>query len=357
MGRKKFLTLIAVMCLALVIAVIPFITACAKPVRTPAPAPVPAPAAPAPAPAPKPEPIKLSMVAWSKTGLDLYSYQALIDLVAERSNGELTIESKGAAEAIPAMEQFEAVRSGVVDIICSHGAYHTSVLPEARLISAGELSAEGQLPKKLFDFLVERYETVNIHFMGHAWPIIPFHIYVNKKWGWVKTPWDLHGLKTRTAGSLHLVFVKKLGITPIAMPIGDAYTALERGVVDGLTWPTDIYKYGLHEVLDYIICPPYKTDSNTCFFMNLDTWNSLPPHLQDIVSGAMIDVVREEYARDLDKYNSDLQTLLDKGMKIIEFTGGDAARYTSLYAEENWKALEEAVSPEDFLMMQGLVEQ
>ena len=315
-------------------------------------------AKPAPAPAPAPEPIVLSMVGVTKAVVDYYSYHALMEQVAERSGGELIIESKGGPEAIPTKDQFEAVRSGVVDIQASYSSYHASAVPVvSRLKEVAELSPEGYLPPKLFDFMVERYKTVNIRFLGQAQMYCPLTVMVNEKWSWVKKPADLAGLKARSGGAFHIAFAKKVGIVPVAMPTGDAYTALDRGLVEGCTFMTNAYKFALDEVLDYLIMPPYKTSANGIFVMNLDTWNSLSPHLQDLVLEVVHDIVPDQYAWDKDDYLEGLQILQDRGMEIIEFTGSDAEYWQSLYPLLIWEKVGEAVGPEEVSKMKELVKQ
>ena len=48
---------------------------------------------------------------------------------------------------------------------------------------------------------------------------------------------DLKGMKIRTFGS-NAEFMKLLGGIPVAMPMGDAYDAISKGVADGACWHT-----------------------------------------------------------------------------------------------------------------------
>jgi len=227
----------------------------------------------------------------------------------------------------------------------------------ARLKEVAELSPEGYLPPKLFDFMVERYETVNARFLGQCQMSCPLTVMFNEKWSWVKKPADLAGLKARSGGAFHIATAKKLGISPVTMPIPDTYTAAERGLVEGATFMTDAYRYALDEVFDYLIMPPYKMSANAIFIMNLDTWNSLSPHLQDLVLGVVHDIVPNQYAWDKDYYLNGVQILQDRGMEIIEFTGSDAEYWLSIYPSIIWEKVEEAVGPEELSKMKELVKQ
>jgi TRAP-type C4-dicarboxylate transport system substrate-binding protein len=74
--------------------------------------------------------------------------------------------------------------------------------------------------------------------------------------------------------------VKALGANPQMVPVGDAYLAFEKGVLDGFVsdWPAlDAFKW--HEVINY-----YTTVgvNNNCYWivMNKKVWNSMPAEVQ-----------------------------------------------------------------------------
>ena len=67
----------------------------------------------------------------------------------------------------------------------------------------------------------------------------------------VRTPADLAGLKIRVSGSAAAAVVEALGATPVQMPAGEIYNALQTGLIDGLiTGASAIGDFRLDEVAD-----------------------------------------------------------------------------------------------------------
>jgi len=100
----------------------------------------------------------------------------------------------------------------------------------------------------------------------------------------VRTLEDLKGMKIRATGFSAKV-VEALGGVPVAMPQGDTYEALQKGVVDGTFAPIETLKgWKQAEVVKYTTeC--YAIGYTTAMFvvMNLDQWNSLPEADQKIM--------------------------------------------------------------------------
>jgi TRAP-type C4-dicarboxylate transport system substrate-binding protein len=94
---------------------------------------------------------------------------------------------------------------------------------------------------------------------------------------------DLKGMKIRATG-LSAKIVTALGGVPVAMPQGDTYDALKKGVVEGTFGPMEVLKgWKQAEVIKYTTeC--YSVGYTTTFFvvMNLDKWNALPADIKKI---------------------------------------------------------------------------
>ena len=76
-----------------------------------------------------------------------------------------------------------------------------------------------------------------------------------------------------------------LGATPVAMPMGETYDSLSRGVVDGSMAPQEAllgWKWG--EVVKFTVEDWGASYSSGMFVvMNKDKWNALPPDIQKII--------------------------------------------------------------------------
>ena len=139
---------------------------------------------------------------------------------------------------------------------------------------------------------------------------------------------DLKGMKIRCTGMAAKI-VTALGGVPVAMPMGDTYDALSRGVVDGSMAPQESlqgWKWG--EVVKYTT-ESYGSSYSTGMFvvMNKDKWNALPPDIQKI-----IEKVNEEWIEkqgkawdEIDKQGRDFT--LKSGNKIIPLSKEEDARW------------------------------
>ncbi len=121
---------------------------------------------------------------------------------------------------------------------------------------------------------------------------------------------DLAGQQIRSAGGTALA-VAALGATPVAMPMGEAYNALQSGIVSGILGPTDILKgFKLADVTKYITKTPFVYNVIFVKVMNKETWNSFPPSVQKIFRE-----VNEKYVIEYGKLRTD-HTILGQQFAI-----------------------------------------
>ncbi|MFC1902581.1 TRAP transporter substrate-binding protein DctP [Chloroflexota bacterium] len=343
MKIKKELTIAWVLCLALIIATVP-IMSCAQPAPSPAPAPKPAPSpAPSPAPAPKAEPITLKGLTFVsvRSGTNTM-YIEWIKRVNEAAKGELTIELAGGPELIQSFDQYEAVRTGVIDMSLMPASYYKTVLPAANSGDFSEFNIAEQRERGYMDLMVELHKPVNLYYMGKPRHGPGFYLWTNIP---ANTPYDMAGQKMRT-GSLYDDFMRELGILPITMPQSDVYTAIERGLISGFgDTPATVIRLRFFEVTKYRVNHAFYTP-NVPVVVNLDTWNSIPKHLQDLMQKLMIEIEVEAVAHYDGITESNDKQILDGGMEFIEFSPTDAKWYVDTAYRAAWKALEEKVGPE-----------
>ena len=84
----------------------------------------------------------------------------------------------------------------------------------------------------------------------------------------------LTGMKIRALPSYNKI-VGSLGGTAVVIPFGELYSAAEKGVIDGLVWPSvGAVGFKFHEVTPYLAEPAFGTVSYL-ILMNLD--NTLSP--------------------------------------------------------------------------------
>ena len=103
----------------------------------------------------------------------------------------------------------------------------------------------------------------------------------------ISHPADLKGKKIRVPNNVMQVKgTSAIGATPTPMALGEVYTALQQGVIDGLENPLPVILNGaFQEVAKYLILDGHILDE-TCWVMGTKFFNTLSPEQQKILIDA-----------------------------------------------------------------------
>ena len=95
---------------------------------------------------------------------------------------------------------------------------------------------------------------------------------------------DLRGLRLRAPSEL-LPVLRPLGVDVLTMPMGDVYSALSKGMIDGLVAPADTLKT-LHfgEVARHFSDIEIARGAYPARAIRLETWTRLPADIQQLMS-------------------------------------------------------------------------
>lgn len=304
------------------------------------------------------DPIKLVMVgAWPpgvSSAADIGIH--FKDEVNRLAEGRLVIEFKGSSDVIPTFDQPEALVRGVFDIWYGAPNYWAGVVPGGYVTELSRYEIPDNGPgSELFQFMVDMYEKAGVRYLGHysGEPDTGNHFMYTQKP--VSGIGDLKGLKIRVP-PLTRFFVKEVGAEPVTLPPGEVYLALERGTVEGFTWPfyDGFTNFGWQEVSKYIIHHPLYRNGIS-INMNLAKWNSLPEDLQDVL---------HEAARRTQMWSTgwvsafqatQLAGMQEGGMKVIEFTPQEAEQWTRTADEALWAHFKSVMSAGDYAKARQLL--
>jgi len=166
----------------------------------------------------------------------------------------------------------------------------------------------------------------------------------------IRTPADLKGFKIRVPPSpLWTALFKDLGASPVTIPWGETYTALQTKVADGLENPlAGIYFAKMQEVGKSISSTNHMWDG-FWFLANRKTFQALPQPAQEIIRQT-VNAAALKQREDVERLNKELQASLSKN---VEFVTVDPAAFrkrlleSGFYAEwkkrmgdEAWELLE-----------------
>ena len=213
------------------------------------------------------------------------------DDVREMSNGRLDVQVYAGGELVPALQVFDAVSQGVVEM--GHGSpyYWAGKVPEAQFFSSVPF---GMTAKGMNAWLYnagglelwrEIYEPFNLTAFPMGNTGVQMGGWFNKQ---INSLDDIKGLRMRIPGLGGKVF-KKAGGNPVLMAGGEIYTALERGTIDATEWvaPFHDMRLGLNRAAKYYYYPGWH-EPGTVFelMINNSKWSLLPKDLQRIVEVA-----------------------------------------------------------------------
>ena len=132
---------------------------------------------------------------------------------------------------------------------------------------------------------------------------------------------DLHGIKLRVPTNvIQLKGMEVLGTAPTPMALGEVYTALQQGTIDGVENPVALLYYGkFHEVAKYLLLDSHVYNI-TNLVVGVDFFNSLTKEQQQM----LMDTCKEAglYQNKLSE-ESDIaliKKMQDEGVTVIEPT-------------------------------------
>jgi TRAP-type C4-dicarboxylate transport system substrate-binding protein len=253
--------------------------------------------------------------------------------IEKRTNGKVQITVFPGGTLTPADKCYDGVAKGISDVGMSVFAYTRGKFPLTEAIDLPIGIKSGLAATRLINEFYKKFkpkelDEVKVMFLhAHGPGLLHSKTAVGKLE-------DVKGLKIRCTG-LATKIVERLGGTPVAMPMGETYDALSRGVVDASFAPQEslqTWKWG--EIVKVTV-EMFGASYSTGMFvvMNKDKWNALPPETQKI-----IEQVNEEF---IDKTGKGWDEIDKSGR---DFTLGRGNKIVSLSKEENdrWA---KAVSP------------
>jgi TRAP-type C4-dicarboxylate transport system substrate-binding protein len=261
-------------------------------------------------------------------------FERFIEKVNKDGKGVIQINYIGGPRAVPPFEVGNAVRTGVVDIGMTTGAFYTNIMPEADALKLTQRTAPELRKNGAFDLINKVWnEKANMQYLARVIDFTPFHLYLTKK---IDKP-DLTGLKIRIT-PVYRDFFQALGATVVQTAPGEVYTALERGVVDGYGWPINgIFDFNWQEKTKYRVDPGFYS-AEVSLVMNLDKWKALSQAQKDFL---MRHVIAHEAANDSWKKvnENDIQRQAQAGIQTITFDAATARQYYEKAYDVAWTNL------------------
>ncbi len=238
-------------------------------------------------------------------------------LITKMSGGRIQVKVYGAKELVPAFEVFDAVSRGTAEM--GHGAaYYWKGKNEA--IQFFSTVPFGLTAQEMNGWLYhggglklwrEVYAQYNLVPAAAGNTGVQMGGWFNKE---INSIDDLKGLKMRIPGLGGEVF-KRAGGTPVTLPGGELYTALQTGALDATEWvgPYNDLAFGFYKVAKYYYYPGWHEPGTTLeAIINKEAFDALPEDLQEIVLTACKTVNQDMLAEYTARNNAALNTLVNE---------------------------------------------
>jgi TRAP-type mannitol/chloroaromatic compound transport system substrate-binding protein len=277
--------------------------------------------------------------------------------VEKATNGGTKFIMSG-PETVPPFEQLQPVATGVFQMLFTHAIYHYGTTGLAVGLDAVRGDLEARRKSGMVEAIDKHYQKLGLKLV--AVPISAtkgYHMVLRAPVG---ASGDLQGRKIRGTPSYHTV-IGMLGASPVVLPGGEVYSALEKGVVDGAAWPASgVLGMRWYEVAKYMLRPSFGV-AHYLFLMNLNAWNRLTDAERNILL-AEGRKAEETWFKEYDRMVQDEEAaLIQRGMQITEMGAEQKTKVQPAWAQAQWdlaekKSGQEAKDLRELLKRQGLTD-
>lgn len=279
--------------------------------------------------------------AFPETLIYTQSFLSFVDKVNEAGEGVVQIEVRGGPEAIGMMQQPDAVRDGIVDMVYTPGSFYGGAVPEKDAMVASNLTAVETRENggtELMDQIHQ--EKMGVKYLGWFDSGVCYNLWTRDEPSFdADGNLEVEGLKLRGNAVYNAFFTNYLQAQVIDLPTGEVYSALQRGVVDATGW-TQIGLIDLkwNEFLNYRIEPCFfSTDLGV--IVNLEKWDSLSDASKQILQDVAIQHEKDSVEALRGKRDEDFAALDEAGMTVVSLEGEAKANYLAAARETTWQRM------------------
>lgn len=280
------------------------------------------------------EPVTLSFVtAFPKTSENNDGFFMFVDALKEKAPW-VTIEYKGGPEVMAPDLLIEGVNSGAIDGAHLPGDYYVNQLPVMEIARFTPFTPSQERENGITELYQSAHDSLGVHYLGHTNSGMPQVFLVQDK---MSAPdFDGHAIRVSPATTS---IVNSLNGTPVALPGGEIFSALERGVVKGTSWSSiGVTSLGLETEVNYDLAPRfYESLANTV--INKDKWDSLDAETQEALTETMVEIEPEIFDYYQKAIKTEAKKWSDAGIETIEFTDADAQKILETAYVDAWGAL------------------
>ena len=260
-------------------------------------------------------------------------FKMFVDEVNTKFAGEVEINWRGGPEIMPPFKQAEGVRNGSVDMTYTSPSYYQGLVPTSGTMNLSYKTYAEIAATNYHERMTELHAEKDLIFLGEIPATqLNFVIYMAKEVSGLE---DLKGKRIRVFPTL-LPIVKALGAEPIVMGMGDIFTAMERGAIDGYMQGPLAQAQQFEGLVKTVIFPGvYRAGFPV--LINKKTWGKMSTDLQQ----RLTTFLRWDFAYRVDylwgqDIADNIELMKAAGFNILELPADEAARYEQMAMDAAW---------------------
>lgn len=252
--------------------------------------------------------------------------QEFIDLIEERSNGEIAVEFYPAGSLYKGLDLLQAVMRGDAEMATLVSVYWSAISPQ---VSIFELPFAFPTHETFYrasddpEFMATAFEEVHEKGAVVIANLVYDYLPLGNTERALKAPADFEGLKLRALGKTNASTLKLLGAEPVPINVTEVSTALERGVIDGLNTPADAYaSYGWDKIVKHVTNSPHYF----AFYpwaVNKDWWEGLSETHRELISSTVKEVALKHRERARVEAASAFEKMAESGIEVHTLSDND----------------------------------
>lgn len=270
-------------------------------------------------------------------------FKNFVDEVNDKFAGKVEINWRGGPEVMPAFKQAEGVRNGAMDMTYTSPSYYQGLVPTSGTMNLSFKNYDEIAATDYHERMTGLHAEKDLVYLGEIPATeLSFFIYMGEE---ITSLDELKGKRIRVFPTL-LPLVQALGAEPIVLPMGEIYTAMERGAIDGFMQGPLGQAEQFGDLVKTVVAPGvYRAGFPV--LVNAKTWAEIPEDVQN----ELTTFLREDFAPRMDTIwaepiaKSQAQ-MRDKGWTFLELSGDDAAMYEKMAMDAAWAVTAENAGAE-----------
>jgi TRAP-type C4-dicarboxylate transport system substrate-binding protein len=246
----------------------------------------------------------------------------------KHANGTFEIVVYPGQSLIRSIDYFDAIRNGTIDIM--DFPFSTLMIYDNRLgafeqpfmfknIWASAFAQKDYV--KLFDPICQR--KLNIKALA-SWTEGGMELISKIP---IKTLANLQGLRIGTFQPMTTKAFSAMGAIPVPMDWTNAYSALDKGLVEAVCTPTTHMIMGkLTNVAKYVTINFFITSAQSSYLVNLDVWRKLPENIRDLLLEEAQETARKANNEFIQRADTDCGELDTSGAIVNLFPKDERAK-------------------------------